>query len=88
MAKRRSSACVALISIRFMMRPFFSICQLFQPRQIWLWGRITCLSTSSQGANGAKTDVRNEGNCRKIPTFKGAKVSLECGRGRVEESRL
>jgi hypothetical protein len=71
-----------------MMRPFFSMCQQNNPCQMWLWGRITCLTTSSQGANGAETDVRNEGNCQKNPTFKGAKVSLECGKGRVEESRL
>jgi len=55
---------------------------------MWRWGWITCLTTSSQGANGAETDVRNEGNCQKIPTFMGANFSLECGKGRVEESRL
>jgi len=70
-----------------MMHPFF-VCQQYPPRHAWRWGRITCLTTSSQGANGAETDVRNEGNCQKIPTFMGANLSLECGKGRVEESRL
>ena len=69
------------------MHPFF-VCQQYPPRHAWRWGRITCLTTSSQGANGAETDVRNEGNCLKNPTFMGAKVSPECGKGRVEESRL